>query len=72
MGGKAGGDLGCVWIVGERVAAAEHVPTIVRHLSRLSVSLLYQISAQKNQFHQISAQKISFIRLVHKKSVSSD
>ena len=53
MGGKAGGDLGCVWIVGERVAAAEHVPTIVRHLSRLSVSLLCnynEISGRKEMW----------------------
>ena len=32
--------LGCVWIIGERVGAAEHVATIVRHISCLGVSLL--------------------------------
>ena len=45
MGGKwemlVDGYLGGVWIIGEGVGAAEHVATIVRHISCLSVSLLH-------------------------------
>ena len=44
------GYLGGVWVIGEGVGAAEHVPTIVRHISRLRVSLLHhkdEISAGK-------------------------
>ena len=45
MGGKwemlGEGYLGGVWVIGEGVGAAEQVPTIVRHISRLRVSLLH-------------------------------